>query len=114
MKHYPGLDASQPGLDLRVGPRFVAFGRGPLLWFGDMACHSHKADVCMNCQRRNKNNIVGKWRGEKRENSHPSSARESGARMGIFGKKRKKKRMRLNLQRHKDKGLGFYDVHLWK
>lgn len=44
------LDASQPGLTLRVGPGLLPLAAAlSVIW--DMACHSHKADVCRNCQK---------------------------------------------------------------
>lgn len=50
------LDVNQPGLNLRVGPGLLPLAATlSVVW--DMACHSHKADVCMNCQKETKTTL---------------------------------------------------------
>lgn len=51
---------SQPGLNLRVGPGLLPLA-ATLSAVWDMACHSHKADVCMNCQKETKTTL---WEAE--------------------------------------------------
>lgn len=50
------LDVSLPGLNLRVGPGLLPLAATlSVVW--DMACHSHKADVCLNCQKETKTTL---------------------------------------------------------
>lgn len=47
---------SLPGLNLRVGPGLLPLAADlSAVW--DMACHSHKADVCLNCQKETKTTL---------------------------------------------------------
>lgn len=69
------LDASQPELTLRVGPGLLPLAAAlSVVW--DMACHSHKADVCMNCQKETETTL---WRVEGRvRKKKATSERTSG------------------------------------
>lgn len=50
------LDVSLPELKLRVGPSLLPLAAAlAVVW--DMACHSHKADVCLNCQKETKTTL---------------------------------------------------------
>lgn len=52
----PPLDVSLPALNLRVGPGLLPLAVTlSVVW--DMACHSHKADVCLNCQKETKTTL---------------------------------------------------------
>lgn len=62
------LDVSLPGLNLRVGPGLLPLAATlSVVW--DMACHSHKADVCLNCQKETKTTLweVEGWVKKKKE-----------------------------------------------
>lgn len=50
------LDVSLPGLNLRVSPGLLPLA-ATLYVVWDMACHSHKADVCLNCQKETKTTL---------------------------------------------------------
>ena len=66
----PALDASQARAESQGRPGLLPLAATlSVVW--DMACHSHKADVCMNCQKETKTTLweVEGWVSKKKKKS---------------------------------------------